>query len=1049
MESGTFAVGETVVGTVGTTSIRFRLATPNHKYGPYNQPEQVYTDNPYIPNQSIPSSYSTTSTILNVDTASLELQSASGFYGHIVTNMQLKGETSKAIAKITNVRLVTDTSGTLIGSLFIPNSKLQSTPSFETGTKTFTLTTSSINTTIVGATDSTADAKFTSSGTLNNTEEVTLRTRNANVERINRTEERTLTSEQTTLQAGTSFVNRTVTQTRWVDPLAQSFEVPDENGVFITKCDVFFRSKDTNNLPVTMQIRTMQTGLPTTTIIPFGEVVLDPSQVNISEDGRTPTTFTFPSPVYLETGNSYCVVLLSVSNEYTVWVSRMGEEDVTTLNLPESQKVVVSQQPLLGSLFKSQNGATWDPSQLEDLKLTLYRAKFVTGSSTVRFYNPKLDIGNNQIVTLRPNALDCISKSTLIGLGKSLTSAEVTGLTPGSPILQSNNSTFRSNLKSVVGSVGIGSTLVITSAGIGFTSTFKTYSNVDLIAITGSGFGAKVNLSVQNGVAIAATVSIGGTGYAYGDSLEVNYSQTDGLGTNLIITIPNNVGVISSFNSLLVDRVQGTLNQNSVDSLYYVGSGGTSLLSGASVRTINDLTDGLHFKVSHNNHGMYSLVDKVALSGIEPDQKPETLKATYNSTSTSNIVVSSVGIFTSFENLPVSSINPGYILIDNEVIRYTGIVTSTNSLTGITRNIDNTISGSYDIEFPVFKYELNGVSLRRINKTHSLSDTDLVTYPTDLDYYYIKVGMSSRGLDRTPGNPLGYPALYFNSDKSCGSYDTVPLLGSPKGPKATQNIPFNVIRPNFQTLLPQKTSISAKARTFSGSSPDSNLTAFLDQGFVDVSLNSNNEFSSPRIICSQVNEEQFLSNFPGKKSFTMELTLTSDDEKVSPMIDLDRVNVITIANRINSKVLNYANDPRINSLIGDPTAATYLSNIVILDKVADNLKVFFDAFKHSTNDIRVCYRIFRSDAPTGSQLWQLFPGYDNLDANGQVINPANNNGLPDRRVSNSISEDNYNSYEFTASNLPQFNGFQIKILMSGTNSSFVPKIRDFRVIATI
>jgi hypothetical protein len=1049
MESGTFSVGEVVTGTVGTTSIRFRLASPNHKYGPYNQPEQVYTGNPYSPLQSIPTSYSTTSTILNVDTASLELQSASGFYGHIVANMQLRGETSGAIAKVTDIRLITDSAGTLIGSLYIPDSKLQSTPSFETGTKTFVLTTSSTNSTIVGSTDSTADAKFTSSGLLNNTEEVTLRTRNANVERLNRNEERTLTSQETTLQAGTSFANRTVSQTRWVDPLAQSFEVPDENGVFITKCDVFFRSKDTNSLPITMQIRTMQTGLPTTTIIPFGEVVLDPSQVNISDDGKTPTTFTFPSPVYLESGNSYCVVLLSASNEYTVWVSRMGEEDVTTLNLPESQKIVVSQQPLLGSLFKSQNGATWDPSQLEDLKLTLYRAKFVTGSSTVRFYNPKLDIGNNQIVTLRPNALDCISKSTLIGLGKSLTSAEVTGLTPGSPVLQSNNTSFRSNLKSVVGSVGIGSTLVVTSAGIGFTSTFKTYSNVNLVAITGRGFGAKVNLSVQNGVAIAATVSIGGTGYAYGDSLEVDYAQTDGLGNNLILTIPNNVGVISAFNSLLVDRVQGTLNQNSIDSLFYVGSAGTTLLSGATVNTITDLTDGLHFKVSHNNHGMYSLVDKVVLSGIEPDQKPETLKATYSSTSTSNITVSSVGIFTSFENLPVSSVNPGYILIDSEVISYTGVVTSTNNLTGITRNIDNTVSGSYGLEFPVFKYELNGVSLRRINKTHNFSDTDLITYPTDLDYYYIKVGMSSRGLDRTPSNGLGYPALYFNADKSCGSYDTVPLMGSPKGPKATQNIPFNVIRPNFQTLLPQKTSISAKARTFSGSSPDSDLTPFLDQGFVDVSLNSNNEFNSPRIICSQVNEETYLSSFPGKKSFTMELTLSSEDEKVSPMIDLDRVNLITIANRINSKISDYASDSRVNSLTDDPTAATYLSNIVILDKNADSLKVFFDAFRHSTNDIRVCYRIFRSDAPTTSQLWQLFPGYDNLDSNSQVIDPSKNNGRPDKNVLNSTLEDDYKSYEFTASNLPQFNGFQIKILMSGTNSAFVPRIRDFRVISTI
>ena len=1052
MESGSFTIGETVSGTLGTASINFRLSTPNHKYGPYNNPEQIFVENPYLPTQFIPSSYSTTSTILNIDTASLELQSESSFFGYIAKDMQLVGESSKAIAKITNVRLVTDISGTLIGSLFIPDSRLQSTPSFETGTKTFTLTTSQNNTTIVGSSDSTADARFTSSGTLNNTEDVTINTRNSTIERLSRSEERISTDRDTTLIGGTSFVDRsvrTVTQIRWADPLAQSFEVPEENGVFVTKCDIFFRTKDTRNLPVTLQIRTMKTGLPTTTIVPFGEVILDPSEVNISEDAKIATTFTFPSPVYLESGTDYCVVLLSSSNEYNVWISRMGEEDITTLNLPESQKIVVSQQPLLGSFFKSQNGATWDASQLEDLKFILYTAKFVTTPSTVRFYNPKLDVGNNQIVTLRPNPLDCISKTTLIGLGKSLTSTEVGNLNPGVPILQNNNTNFKSNLDSIVGSVGIGSTLIVTSPGIGFTSSFKTYSNVDLISITGFGFGAKVNLSVQNGVAIAATVSIGGTGYSYGDSLEVNYSQTDGLGDNLILTIPNNVGIISSFNSIIVNRVQGTINQNITDTLYYVGSAGTSPLSGAYVNTINDLSDGLHFKVSHNNHGMYSSVDKVTLSGLESDQKPEKLKNSYSSTSTDNIVVSSVGIFTSFENIPVSSVNPGYVLIDDEVIRYTGVVTSTSSLIGITRNIDDTISKSYNIDSSIFKYELNGVSLRRINKTHNLSDTDFSTYPTDLDYYYVKVGMSSRGIDRTPGNAFGYPALYFNDDKSCGSYDVISSLGSKKGPRATQNIPFNIIRPNIETLIPQRTSIDAKVRTFSGSTPDSNLIPFLDQGFTDISLNSNNQFNSPRIICSRINEETFLSDYPGKKSFTMELTLSTRDENVSPIIDLDRVNLITISNRINSKITNYATDSRVNSLNDDPSAATYLSNIVILDKSADNLKVFFEAFKHSTNDIRVCYRIFRSDSPTSSQLWQLFPGYDNLDINGQVINSSNNNGRPDKRVANSVSEDNFNSYEFTASNLPQFNGFQIKIIMSGTNSSYVPKIRDFRAIATI
>ena len=1050
MNSGTFAIGETVSGTLGTTSIRFRLSKPNHKYGPYNAPTQVFVENPYNLQKVLPNTYSSTSTTLNVDTASLELQSSSGYYGHIVKNMQLRGETTEAIATVKEVRLVTDTAGTLIGSMFIPPATSQSTPTFETGTKTFVLTSDSKNSTIVGSSDSVADTKFTSSGSIDNVEELTLRIRNANVERVQRTEERTLTSEATVAVRGaTTFTDRTVRQTRWVDPLAQSFEVPDETGVFITKVDVFFRTKDTQALPVTAQIRTMQTGLPTTTILPFGEVVLDPSEVSISEDGSIPTTFTFPSPVYLETGQSYCVVLLSASNEYTVWISRMGEEDITTLNKPESEKIVVSQQPLLGSLFKSQNGATWDPSQLEDLKLVVYRAKFFTGSSTVRFYNPDLDIGNNQVVALRNNPLDCYSRSVLVGLGKSLTSSEVSSLTSGVTILQENNTTFNGKLKSISGAIGIGSTLTITNAGLGFTSTFKTYSDVGLVSLIGRGSGAKVDISVQNGVAIAATVSVGGTGYVSGDTLEVDYSLTDSLGSGLVLTIPNNAGIISSFNSLIVDRVQGSLVQNSTDDVYYVSAGSTQSLPGANVNSVTTLSDGLHFKVSHNNHGMYSASDNVTLSGIEPDVKPETLNSSYNSTTTDSIVVSNIGIFTSFENYPVDSNNPGYVLIDKEVIQYTGFVTSTNSLTGITRKIDSTKPGVYSANTAVYKYELNGISLRRINTTHLLANTDSSSYPISIDDYHIKVGITSRGVDRSPGNALGIPELYFKEDKSCGSYDTIPTVGSSNGPKATQNIPFNQIRPNFQTLLPEGTSVSAKVRTMSGSTPDGNQVPFLDQGFVDVSLNSDNPLPSTRIICSKVNEETYLSALPGKKSFTMELTLNTSNEKISPMIDLDRINVITTSNRINSKISDFVNDFRVNSIDADPSAATYLSKIVRLQNPADNIKVFFDAYRHETNDIRLCYRIFRADSNPTEQLWELFPGFENLNANGVVIDPYKNNGKPDKRVLSSTLETDFKSYEFTASNLPQFVGFQLKIIMTGTDFAHVPYIRDLRAIATI
>jgi len=1050
MVSGTFQLGETVTGTSGSVSISLRLAKADHKYGPYNSPDEKFTQNPYNTSENVSTSYSTTSTLLNVDTASLQLQTASGFYGYVVKNMKLTGKSSGAVATISNVRLITDKAGSVLGSLFIPDSKLPSNPKFETGPKTFTLTSSKTNSTVVGTVGSSADGKFTSAGTLNNVEDVTLKIKNAKVEKTTLSKEQTLTESSTSLVANTTFKTKVKTQTKWVDPLAQSFEVVDANGVYITKCDVYFKTKDTNELPITMQIRTMQTGLPTTTIVPFGEIVLSPSKVKISDDGSVPTTFTFPSPVYLDPGQAYCVVLLSASNAYTVYISRMGEEDISTINKAESEKILVSQQPLLGSLFKSQNGATWDPSQLEDLKMKLYRAKFYKGSSTVRFYNPQLDIGNKQVATLKQNPIRCLSNRVLVGTAKSFTSTEQSNLTPGITILQENNPNFSAKLDNVLGSIGVSSELTITNPGFGFTDSSRTYSNVSLVSLTGRGSGAKVNITIDGSVAVAATVSVGGTGYSFGDSLRVNYSETSGLGRNLILSIPENVGVISAFNSLILDRVQGQVNQDAVSELIYVGTSGTTLLTNATVNYIENLADGLHFKVTHRNHGMYSINDFVTISSIESNIKPRTLNANYSASSTANIGVSAVGIFTSFENLPISALNPGYVLIDDEIIRYTGINTSAKTLTGITRGIDSTTPTLHTKSDAVFKYELNGVSLRRINKTHSFGFTDYNTYPADTDYYWIKVDMSANGTDRTTGNANSFPELHFNQDKTCGSYNPLALIQSNKTPKATQNIPFNIIRPNIGTLIPPETSIDAKIRTFSGSSPDNNSqTAFIDQGFESVSLTSNNYLTTPRIICSQVNENQYLTSYPGKKSFTMEFTLSTDDDKVSPMIDLERVNVITTSNRINSKVSDYSTDSRVNSLLFDPSIASYVTKIVKLEKSSDNLKVLFDAYRHSSNDIRVMYRLFRSDSDPSKQLYELFPGYDNLDENDEVIDPANNNGRPDKIVVPSTTITDLGSYEFTANNLPLFNGFQVKIIMTGTNTSYVPQIENLRVIATV
>ena len=1053
MVSGTFGAGEIVEGSrpnSNNDAIRFRLANQNHKYGEYNNPSQTYKQNPYEPSSAISSTYSSTTTILNVDTASLELQAASGFYGYITTGMKLVGQSSGAIATVSNIRLITDKAGVLIGSLFLPDPTVPSAPTFNTGTKTFTLSSSSTNQTISGFTDSEGSANFTAAGTLQTVEASTLRTRNADVQRIPQSDSRQISSTDTREVVDVAFSQRTTRQTRWVDPLAQSFEVPDVNGVFLTKCDVYFSAKDTNQLPVTLQVRTLQTGLPTQEILPFGECILDPDEVVLSDDGSKATTFTFPSPVYCEGGGEFALVLLSASNEYFVYISRMGEEDITTVNAADSEKIIVSQQPLLGSLFKSQNGATWDPSQLEDLKFNLYRANFSSTSGSVNFYNPDLDIGNRQIVSLAPNPIDMVSYNAVVGLAKSLTTAEQTGLTEGTTIYQQSNPNFKANLNKLLGAIGIGSNLTITDAGTGFASTSVVYSNVPLLSKFGRGSGATVNLTVNGGVGVAATVAIGGTGYAAGDVLTVSATNTGGFGKDLQLSIPNNVGIISAFNTLVLNNIQGIPKVDSSSSIVYVGGSGTSIVNGASISYLNNIADGLHFRVRHANHGMYSPLDQVVLSGVEPDVKPEKLTATIDSSSTGNIVVTSVGIFTSFEGVEVSSSNPGYAKLGNEIIRYTGVTTSSSSLNNITRSMDETKAGDYNINDKIFKYEMNSVSLRRINTSHKFNDTDSAKYPVDVDHYWLKVGISSRGLDRSTGNASGLPELFFRETKSGGSYDQQYVqVGTPYGPMATQNIAFNIVRPNVSTLLPDGTDISGRIRTFSSNSPDGNLSAFVDQGFEAISLNSNNILPTPRIIASKQNELDKLVDFPGRKSFTLQTFLTTQDSKVSPMIDLDRVNMVTVMDRLNSKVTDYATDSRVNSLESDPSAAIYLSKVVSLEKAADGLKVMFDAYRHSTNDIRVLYRVFRIDAPPQYQLFELFPGFDNLDSNGVIIDPAKNNGKPDRRILSSATEQDYKEYEFNIKDLPQFNGFQVKIIMSGTNFAYVPKIRDLRVIASI
>ena len=1066
MTSGTFQVGENIIGTMTTANIvdgfdtstlpyiSFRLAVSNHKYGPYDSPTDFYVQNPYDRQNNVPENYSSTSTLLNIDTFSLSNERQPEFWGWARTGMILRGQSSGAVATVSNLRMVTDNIGTVIGTYLVPDGNIPGNPIFETGRSVFRLTNSSTNSRIGGVVTTSAEEIFYSQGDIDNTQEVTLSLRNARVEHQDFEQTRTLTaSSVATANAGattssstqiqsqvinnitnvtnvTRNITQNIVQQQRLDPLAQSFYVDDATGIFVTKLNVYFRTKD-SSLPVYCQLREIKVGLPTLKILPFSEVELTPDQVNVSEDASVPTTIEFDSPIYLNGQTEYAIVLLSDSTEYTVWISRLGEADVTSA-ATEAGQILVSSQPILGSLFKSQNASSWDASQYEDLKFQLYRASFVP-SGSVQFFNPTLP--TNGVDVLRNDPFDIDSKTIRIGIG---TTVQDTDLTNGNQVIQLQSGA----IGTLIGTAGTAASLSITNPGIGYTPSAGavTYNNLVLTNITGTGKNGTANVTIDSGVAVAATVANGGTGYAVGDLVTVSSIGISSVGRNLRLS----VSALNGVNELVIDDVQGDFTVGAGYTLTYVNNSGitTTLNSGYGgnvviTQTVEEIYDGLHFKVNQRNHGMHSDVNKVTIISAKSDVAPTTLSLDYSASSTSSISVGSTSNFATFENVSVASTNPGYVLMGDEIIKYTGI--SDNTLTGITREINGTKAFAHNNGTLVYKYELDGVSLLRINKTHDLSDAN-INEQIGLDYYYLKADMSSgtNTTDRTGSGSL--PKLFFRESKRTGGMNV----------SATYNVPFELITPSIQTISPKFTTISASVRTITGQSIDGSETPYLDKGFQPISLNGANYFDAPRIVASQINENERLTSLPGNKSFTLNMNLLSVDDRLSPCVDLSKTNVIFTTNRVNQPITNYITDRRVNGVENDPNSFYYVSKPVTLQNSATSIKVLLTGAINEQNDIRAFYSI-QNDVGE-DPIFTAFPGYSNLSS-GIVVDPSANNGTPDTLISKNSFYDyvptprSFKEYEFTVDNLPSFKIFRVKLIMTSTNQAIVPVIQDLRVIA--
>ena len=1008
MVKGTFAVNDIVESisqsneTTSVPEIKFRVATSNHKEGPYNNPIETISNLAY-PNTTLSSAYSSTSDILNIDTADLSLENNVENGGYVFRGMQLVNADGSAEATVGTPALVSDEQGDLIFSLHIPDPKIASNPVFTTGNNTIRITTDSGNAAILDPGSSSAEAEYFSSGYQTNTQSQTLSIKQPQIERVevgredvtrkfNRTRTETVTEvEEDELNPTVPFPDD--------DPLAQSFMVKSknyENGIFITGGDLFFKTKD-KKIPVTVQIRTMRDGIPTKTVVPFGETKIKVKDIKISDDGSVPSKFKFKTPVYLQSGNEYCIVLMAFGTlNYLTFINRMGETDLITQGLNATQ-------PTLGSLFKSQNNSTWTPSQYEDLKFILNKAEFITNTpSSVLLYNSKIRPHHIK----RKNPITAFSKRVSVNL--SATSQTV--YSQGDNFEQTDDNDFINTGKvfAVGGPIKTGASgsnlTVVANTGIGLTPTSgsaQLYTGIGFTSLTGFGEGATADVTVQNGAVTAANINIqnGGSGYAPGDLLMLNSLGATGSGVRVVVK--SHVG-LGGTNVIILDDVKNNFVSD-VDMRHYPDGGGENTIANADITSVNPdpIRDGYTMKVRHKNHGMHSNTNEVRIRRFKSDVKPTTLTQKIDD-DTSVISLADATGFDTFEGTAVGAGNTGYVQINKEVIKYTGV--SGNTLTGIGRAIDagadDRRKSDHKGKSYVYKYEFNGVSLRKINKRHDIDPREKT-----FNSYYVKVSTDST-------NPS------FNTTKSGGGNDV----------RVTQNIPFEAIDPQITSITPTGTSISARIKTTSGTSLSGNEASFEDMGYETVALNKTNYFDTPRIVASGTNEAQILDK---NKSLSLELTLSTNNKDVSPMINLDTANAILLSNLVDDKVDNFETDSRTKVPGSDPNNAIYETKLINLEFVSNSLMVQFDGHREAEGDIRVFYKLVRGDG-NGSK---------------QTYIPFNTNGLPDTTVKPNAKRNAFSEYKFTAENTAQFNGFMIKVVMTSTNQAKPPRLKNFRAIA--
>lgn len=254
----------------------------------------------------------------------------------------------------------------------------------------------------------------------------------------------------------------------------------------------------------------------------------------------------------------------------------------------------------------------------------------------------------------------------------------------------------------------------------------------------------------------------------------------------------------------------------------------------------------------------------------------------------------------------------------------------------------------------------------------------------------------------------------------------------------TKNIPYSIVWPTLQTLKPTGTGILGRFKGVTGKSFAGTETPYtVEPDFSPINLNNSNiSFDKKYVIAADSIADAEIT--VGAPTAELEVIMNTSDPSLSPVIDLQRASLTLIDNIIDNPDSAATNGFNIPLKYVDETepsggsvAAKHITTVTTLGSSAVGLQVILAANRPKEAGIKLYYRVATENDLINTKNW--------IEVESTTNNPSDE--VPST----------FRDYEYLiggrGGNLDAFISFQLKIVMTSTNSAKVPVIQDLRAIA--